>query len=129
MYHMVDQAADVTPRESLLMRGVLDMCVLALLDREPVHAYGLVQALQTYGFTNASYGTIYPLVTRLKKQGLVAQQLEVSPAGPARNVLDINDDGRAALQAWSQQWRQTTEIVSSVLTTDRQTQRIDVHVG
>ena len=97
------------------------MCVLALLDGEPLHAYGIVQRLQEHGFTNTSYGTIYPLVTRLRKQGLVDQQLEESPAGPARNVLDINESGRAALRLWSRQWHHTSEITRLVLAS-RETQ-------
>lgn len=95
------------------------MCVLALLHRQPLHAYGIVQTLQEHGFTNASYGTIYPLVTRLRKQGLVDQKLEESPSGPARNVLEINNTGRAALNAWSQQWHHTTEITRLVLSSSR----------
>lgn len=125
---MVD--ADGTgSRETLLMRGVLDMCVLALLDDEPLHAYGIVQKLQDHGFTNASYGTIYPLVTRLRRQGLVDKQLEESPSGPARNVLAINESGHAALQLWSQQWEHTTEITRLVLAASHTTQRTERHVG
>src|SRR3954454_10922084 len=116
------------PRESLLMRGVLDMCVLALLEGEPLHAYGIVQRLQEHGFANASYGTIYPLVTRLRKQGLVDQKLEESPSGPARNVLEINQTGRAALHLWLQQWHHTTEITRLVLSANRETQGIEDHV-
>lgn len=111
------------------MRGVLDMCVLALVDDEPLHAYGIVQKLQDHGFTNASYGTIYPLVTRLRKQGLVDKQLEESPAGPARNVLAINQAGRAALRLWSRQWHDTTEITRLVLATSHTTQRTEHHAG
>jgi PadR family transcriptional regulator PadR len=109
------EAPDTASRETLLMRGVLDMCVLALLDVEPLHAYGLMQRLRAHGFANASYGTMYPLVTRLRKQGLVDQQLEVSPSGPARNVLQINPEGRAALKAWADQWQMTTANAMSLL--------------
>ena len=125
---MVD-AEDAASRETLLMRGVLDMCVLALLDGEPLHAYGVVQKLQDHGFTNASYGTIYPLVTRLRNQGLVDKRLEESPSGPARNVLAINKTGRAALRLWSQQWQHTTELTRQVLSTSRETQGIEHHAG
>lgn len=124
MFYMVDADA----RESLLMRGVLDMCVLALLRDEPLHAYGIVQRLQEHGFANAGYGTIYPLVTRLRNQGLVDQKLEESPSGPARNMLAINKAGRAALQLWSQQWHDTTEITRLVLSASRETQGTD-YVG
>lgn len=115
---MVVGVRELTGRETQLMRGVLDMCVLALLDQGPRHAYGIVQSLQAYGFANASYGSIYPLVTRLRKQGLVNQTLEASPTGPARNTLGINGAGRAALGVWSEQWHQTTAITRSVLDAD-----------
>ena len=105
------------------------MCVLALLENGPLHAYGIVQRLQGHGFINVSYGTIYPLVTRLRKQGLVDQKLEESPSGPARNVLEINTVGRAALQRWSQQWHHTTEITRLVLSASRETQGTEPHVG
>jgi PadR family transcriptional regulator, regulatory protein PadR len=114
MRYMLDRDVAAS-RESLLMRGVLDMCVLALLDGGQLHAYGIVQRLQEHGFTNVSYGTIYPLVTRLRKQALVDQRLEDSPSGPARNVLEINEAGRAALRLWSRQWQHTSEITRLVL--------------
>lgn len=98
-----------------MMHGVLEMCVLALLDQEAQHAYGLVQSLRDVGFENASYGSIYPLVTRLRKQGLLDQRLEASESGPARNVLVLNADGREALDVWVEQWNQTTQTASAVL--------------
>ncbi len=107
--------AATSPHESRLMHGVLEMCVLATLDAEPLHAYGVVQRLQENGFTNASYGSIYPLVTRLRKQGLIDQRLEPSQGGPARNVLNTNAAGQAALALWVSQWQQTTQVVSDVL--------------
>ena len=98
-----------------MMHGVLEMCVLALLDVSSQHAYGLVQSLRDHGFANASYGSIYPLVTRLRKQGLVDQRLEQGAAGPARNVLALNASGRTALETWVGQWNQTTQAASAVL--------------
>lgn len=97
------------------MRGVLDMCVLAVLDVEPLHAYGVVSRLREHGFVNAGYGTIYPLVTRLKKQGLVEEQDVPGTSGPARKVLSINPSGRAALHAWTEQWDRTSRSVAAVL--------------
>lgn len=128
MSHMV-VGDDAAFRESLLMRGVLDMCVLALLDGESLHAYGIVRRLQGHGFANVSYGTIYPLVTRLKRQGLVDQQLEESPSGPARNVLAINATGRRTLRLWSEQWRHTTDVTRQVLAPRYERQRTERHVG
>lgn len=109
------EAVTGSARESRMMHGVLEMCVLALLDVRAQHAYGLVQSLRDVGFENASYGSIYPLVTRLRKQGLLDQRLEESDAGPAKNVLVLNEAGLDALEVWVQQWSQTTRTASAVL--------------
>lgn len=102
-------------RESSLMHGVLDTCVLAILQGESLHAYGIVERLNGHGFDNVSYGTIYPLITRLRKQGLLEQSLVPSPSGPARNMLTLNDNGRQALNDWSQQWRDVTTKAAALL--------------
>lgn len=102
-------------RESLLMRGTLDMCVLALLSRHPLHAYGIVQHLQEHGFAQTSYGTVYPLVSRLRRQGLLAQDLEAGGGGPARNVLRLTSDGRVALGEWTQQWREVNDRITDLM--------------
>ncbi|MEA2641193.1 MAG: hypothetical protein QOF51_2587 [Chloroflexota bacterium] len=64
-------------------------------------------------------------MTRLRKQGLVDQELEESPSGPARNVLEINGSGRTALRLWSRLWHQTSEITRLVLAASRETQGTD----
>ncbi|MEO5661976.1 MAG: PadR family transcriptional regulator [Nocardioides sp.] len=105
----------IVDRESLLMRGTLDMCVLTLLSRHPLHAYGVVQHLQEHGFTQTSYGTVYPLVSRLRRQGLLAQDLQPGGSGPARNVLSLTDEGRLTLREWTKQWREVNERISQLI--------------
>jgi len=102
-------------RESLMLKGVLDLCVLAILDNKPTHAYGLVEALRVRGFDQTSYGTIYPLVTRLKRLELVSQHSEPGENGPARNVLTITAEGRSVLNDLLPVWRDVQQRVSRVL--------------
>lgn len=112
---MVVPEVDSSERESLLLRGTLDLCVLALLDREPTHAYGVVQRLQEHGFGQSGYGTVYPLVSRLRRQGLLDQAPADGDGGPPRQVLSLTGDGRAALRAWTDRWRDVTRRVTHVL--------------
>lgn len=93
-------AGDATERESLLLRGVLDMCVLTLLDREPMHAYAITQRLADHGFEQTGYGTVYPLVTRLRRSGLLDQRAESGQGGPIRQVLSLTAEGRSTLTRW-----------------------------
>lgn len=106
---------DSTERETLLLRGSLDLCVLALLRAEPLHAYGLVRRLNEHGFLQSSYGTVYPLVTRLRQQGLITRTPGPGAAGPARSVLSLTEAGTTALARWSTLWRHTVDRVENVL--------------
>lgn len=107
--------ADVEPRRSLLLRGVLDMCVLAMLGREPDHVYGLVSRMADRGLDRVSFGSLYPLVTRLRQQGLLDDTTMPSPVGPPRTVLSLTAVGESTLQRWTEQWRATNTAVSRML--------------
>ena len=98
-----------------MLKGVLDLCVLSILSNRPSHAYGLVEALRARSFDQTSYGTVYPLVTRLKRLGLVSQHSEPGDGGPARNVLTITTEGRAVLEDLTALWRDVEQRVSRVL--------------
>lgn len=103
-------------RESSLLRGTLDLCVMALLSREPSHAYGVVQRLGEYGFDQSTHGTVYPLVTRLRRAGLVSQRATRGHGGPTRHVLSLTAEGEQALQDWTAQWHTHRDRVDGLLT-------------
>lgn len=115
MRRMTSSEAWHTGRESLYLRGTLDMCVLALLDTMPNHAYGVVQELQARAFPQTSYGTVYPLVTRLRRQGLLSQKSLPGSGGPAKNLLSLTANGHAALAVWQREWREHNTLVESLL--------------
>src|SRR4051812_18868192 len=119
---------DMTPtddaggdRHTQLLRGVLDMCMLALLDREPAHGYELVRRLEDAGLTQVGYGTVYPLLTRMRRLGLVVDKLEDSPAGPPRKVYALTPDGRRTLAGWTQQWTGFVTTINATLDVDSAT--------
>ena len=102
-------------RQTQLLRGALDMCLLALLAREPAHGYEMVRRVEAAGFDAVGYGTIYPLLTRMRRLGLIADEMQASPSGPPRKVYAVTAAGRARLHAWQQQWRQFVEVVDAIL--------------
>lgn len=106
---------DLEPRRSLLMRGVLDMCVLSMVSRQPDHVYGLVSRMADRGLDRVSFGSLYPLVTRLRQQGLLDDTSVPSPVGPPRTVLSLTSRGEAALTRWSTQWRSMNAAVARLL--------------
>ncbi|SNY42983.1 PadR family transcriptional regulator, regulatory protein PadR [Paractinoplanes atraurantiacus] len=107
-----DEAAE---RQAQLLRGCLDMCLLALLTEEPAHGYELVRRLESSGFGAVSYGTVYPLVTRLRRLGLVSDVPQPSPTGPPRKVYRVTDAGRERLTIWRKQWIQFAGVVNAAV--------------
>jgi PadR family transcriptional regulator, regulatory protein PadR len=114
MSGMVEAGVD-GKRDSDLLRGVLDMCVLGVLATRPAHAYEVVERLRLKGFEAVGYGTIYPLVTRLRRQGLVEQRSVASPVGPTRKVLAVTRSGREALSAWRARWERSIAAAERVM--------------
>lgn len=102
-------------RRTQLLRGALDTCLLALLVERPTHAYGLVVRLEQEGLPGVGYGTVYPLMGRLRRDGLVSQRVENSPTGPPRKVFEVAPAGRRALTAWTHQWVETTTAINGLL--------------
>lgn len=102
-------------RHSQFLRGALDICLLALLEQSPSHAYELADRFAERGLVGIGYGTLYPLVTRMRRLGLIEEHREASPAGPPRKVFRPSPAGRQALASWSAQWLASTAVVRSLL--------------
>ncbi|MGI5149255.1 PadR family transcriptional regulator [Plantactinospora sp. CA-294935] len=108
-----DDGAD---RQAQLLRGVLDMCMLALLRASPAHGYELVRRLNDAGLDTVGYGTVYPLLTRMRRLGLVADEVQESPSGPPRRVYALTEAGRRTLAAWAGRWHGFVETINATLT-------------
>lgn len=110
--HGPEEAAE---RRTQLLRGVLDMCLLAMLAKAPAHGYEVVRRLEAAGFEGVGYGTVYPLLTRMRRLGLVTDEVQHSPTGPPRKVYELTDAGRAAFGGWARQWADFTRMIDATL--------------
>lgn len=77
-----------------MRKGLLDYCILRALRHGEWYGYALVKALVGIPGIGVAEGSIYPLLARLKKQGLVNTRLEESNEGPARKYYQLTDMGR-----------------------------------
>jgi PadR family transcriptional regulator, regulatory protein PadR len=94
-----------------MRRGTLQYCVLSLLADEERYGFDLVRGLaQTDGMVT-SEGTIYPLLSRLRRDGLVESTWQESPTGPPRRYYRLTESGRAALEGFRQEWRRFRDAV------------------
>jgi PadR family transcriptional regulator PadR len=100
---------------SQLLKGVLDMCLLALISEEPSYGYEMVRKLQDRGLDLVSDGSIYPLLSRLQKQGLVEGYFEGASGGPQRKYYRIRKEGDERLTRWREEWGHLTGGVEAVL--------------
>ncbi len=106
---------NVPDRSTQLLKGVLDMCLLAIISEEPSYGYEMVKKLASRGLDLVSEGTIYPVLSRLQKSGLVEGYLVESSGGPARKYYRLTKPGAEALGSWQEEWRQLAAGVESVL--------------
>ena len=96
-----------------LKKGVLTLCVLALLNRRDSYAYEIASTLSDA--IGMGEGTIYPLMRRMQSDGLVETYLVESTAGPSRKYYRLTDAGRAALSAQGAEWRGFARAVDALL--------------
>lgn len=98
-----------------LRRGALEYCVLALLRSGESYGLDIAHALSSDGVLITSEGTLYPLLSRLRKSGLVATSWRESAAGPPRRYYKLTADGIAALAAFERTWKPFRDAVDRAL--------------
>lgn len=102
-----------------LKKGVLGLCVLALLARRDSYAYEIASRLS--GAIGMGEGTIYPLMRRMQTDGLVETYLVESSSGPSRKYYRLTDAGRRALDGQTREWRVFARAVDALIAGDDDT--------
>jgi PadR family transcriptional regulator PadR len=101
---------------SQLLKGVLDMCLLALIAEEPSYGYEMVDKLERRGLELVSEGSIYPTLSRLQKAGFIEGYfVETGGSGPPRKYYRIAASGRKQLARWVEEWDRLSAGVKTVL--------------
>ena len=96
-----------------MRKGVLEYCILLVLNGKPLYASNIIQNLKEAKMIVVE-GTLYPLLTRLKNAGLLAYQWEESTQGPPRKYYELTDSGRKFLGELEGSWGELVEAVSKV---------------
>lgn len=102
-------------RRAQWLRGVLDLCVLAALARGDSYGYELSQSLAENGLGSVQGGTLYPVLLRLQRSGLLTAYWREGAGGPARKYYRISATGRAALQQIAADWDNFACGVATIL--------------
>jgi len=94
-------------------KGVLNLCVLALLDKQDRYGYELVQMISNQ--IAISEGSVYPLLRRLTKEGYFTTYLKESTEGPPRKYYQLTEIGRTYLQEQLVEWENFTQGVNKLI--------------
>jgi PadR family transcriptional regulator, regulatory protein PadR len=108
---MTNMPEDFESWTTQVRKGILELSVLNALAGEERYGYELVKALVAVPGLGVTEGTIYPLLSRLRLQGLVDARLVESSEGPARKYYRLTADGRTAVGLMN---RYVDELVSGL---------------
>jgi PadR family transcriptional regulator PadR len=98
-----------------MRRGAIEYCVLALLRERERYGFELVRELSAADGLVTSEGTVYPLLTRLRGEGLVETTWKESNQGPPRRYYSITEEGNQALESFVDQWTRFRSAVDRML--------------
>ena len=98
-----------------ILKGILEGCLLAVISEEEVYGYEMTKKLEQYGFNMVSEGSIYPLLIRMKKEGLVDTVTKASDSGPKRKYYYLTELGREELRNFIGQWEKISSSVNNLI--------------
>jgi len=97
-----------------LRKGLLELCIVNLLARGEVYGYDLVKQMGQVPGLVVTEGTIYPLMSRLKKAGILSTRLEESSTGPARKYYSLAREGHRLRTTMNAYWHELTKGISEL---------------
>ncbi len=87
-----------------MLKGVLEGCVLEIINHEETYGYEITRRLNALGFSDVVDGTVYTILVRLEKNKLVEITNKLSDKGPPRKFYTLNDAGVEELQRFWDKW-------------------------
>jgi PadR family transcriptional regulator, regulatory protein PadR len=97
-----------------LRKGVIEYCVLALLKDGPRYGGEVIQLLRGKGQLLVSEGTIYPLLSRMRSEGLVETEWRDTPGGAPRRYYRLSRSGQKAVGQFREEWFRFRESVDEI---------------
>ena len=98
-----------------LRKGTLEGCILKIISREATYGYAIAVTLRESGFDDLTEGTLYPLLLRLERKGLIAAEYRAGSGGPSRKYYQLTPDGAQCLAELVAAWQTTGAAVNRIL--------------
>ncbi len=100
-------------------KGLLELSVLGAIRARRLYGYDIVKTLRVTDGLVISEGTVYPILSRLRREGLVEAAIEPSPDGPARRYYALTPAGAQALRRMADHWERIKRAIDSTMQKDR----------
>lgn len=112
---MTDQSVyNVANTESQMRKGFLEFPVLLIIGAKPTYVPDILKQLKKANLLVVE-GTLYPLLSRLKRSGLVSYQWQESKSGPPRKMYTITKSGTAVLEQLETSWKKLDSSVNTLI--------------
>jgi PadR family transcriptional regulator PadR len=105
---------NIEKAKAQMRKGVLELCTLAIIAEKDAYASDIIEELKSSDLIVVE-GTLYPLLTRLKNEGLLQYRWEESSSGPPRKYYQLTKEGEDSLQHLKEAWNQLTSAVEKII--------------
>ncbi len=112
-------ATTIDNLKSQMRKGMLEFCVLLLLSRGAAYASEIISRMKEAHLIVVE-GTLYPLLTRMKNDGLLSYRWEESPSGPPRKYYALTDVGQEILNSLHGAWDEISQTVTVLINNNNQ---------
>ncbi|MFE3193143.1 PadR family transcriptional regulator [Nocardia sp. NPDC059240] len=102
-----------------MLKGTLEGCVLEIIDNEETYGYAITRRLNDLGFADVIEGTVYAILLRLEKSGLVDVSKRPSEVGPPRKFYALNNAGRKELSTFWKKWEYVSSRINELKGSER----------
>ena len=104
---------DIENTKAQMRKGILEYCILSILKKGEAYPSDLLQGLKDAKLIVVE-GTLYPILTRLKNEGLLNYRWEESSQGPPRKYYALTQDGKLFLKELSKTWNELSNAVKEL---------------
>jgi PadR family transcriptional regulator PadR len=117
MYRVVGRGSGVemSAWETQLRKGLAELAVLASIRREETYGYRIVEQLKSLDGLELTESTVYPVLTRLARDGFLAVRTDESPSGPRRRYYRLTADGQRRLRQLAESWRTVSKSLGALI--------------
>lgn len=103
----------LTNLKSQMRKGLLEYCILSIISRDESYASDILETLKDAQLLVVE-GTLYPLLTRMKNEGLLSYRWQESTSGPPRKYYALTPEGQQLLEQLDIEWQSICQAINQV---------------